>query len=547
MVKNGTRLRLVAQACGGLRQKPMRNRMRTRVVQIFLLIAVIAIAPGALNAQQQRDLSSLDQSLQSVMSDWNIPGAAVTVVDGHTVTYMKAFGVRDIHTRQPVTPDTLFDIGSCTKAFTSAVIASLVDEGKMQWDGRVDTYLPYFHLNDPEADEHVTIRDLLTHRTGLPGADLVWYGSTLSRDELIRRIAHIPSNTGFRARFEYQNLMFLTAGQAAGAAAGTTWDDLVHARIFGPLGMSRSATTAAEAHKSDDVATPHEHNPDGSIKTIPWFNLDNIAPAGSIASSARDMAKWLEFQINDGLYQGKHLISEKNMQEMHEPQMVVPRNGEIGTVFFPDSMQLSYGLGWFVQDYRGHQLILHPGDIDGFATEVVLMPEIHTGLFLVINTTSLGRQVMVYDIVDKLLNLPDAGWGARFHRLEANEKAQQEKAVQAWESKRIPGTHPSHELPAYAGDFENPAYGDANVAFENGKLVLHFHSIASNLDHFQYDTFVTGSTADRKSRVTFFVNGQGQVDKVMFDGVTFTRSAPAAKNQTATSQQSQAPQTLSAR
>jgi hypothetical protein len=258
------------------------------------------------------------------------------------------------------------------------------------------------------------------------------------------------------------------------------------------------------------------------------------------------MTKWIELQLDDGTYQGKRVISEKSIHEMHEPQMVVPIDGEIGTVFFPDSMQLSYGLGWFVQDYRGHQLILHPGDIDGFAAETVLIPEIHAGFFLAINRTSLGRQVMVYDITDKLLNLPDAGWSAHFHKLEFDEKAQEQKALQSWESKRIPDTHPSHELSAYAGDFENPAYGNATVAFENGKLVLHFHSIASGLDHFQYDTFVT-ATAERKSRVTFFVNGQGQVDRLVLDGITFTRSAPTAKHQTATSQQSQDSYTVGAR
>lgn len=505
-----------------------------KALHLLLFLALITAA-AAMQAQQARDLSSFDQSLNSVISEWKIPGAAVSIVDDNSVIYVKGFGVRDIQTRQPVTPDTLFDIGSSTKAFTSAVIASLVDDGKMQWDGRVDTYLPYFHLSDPEADEHVTIRDLLTHRTGVPGADLVWYGSTLGREELIRRVAYIPSTTGFRARFQYQNLMFLTAGEAAGKAAGSTWDNLVHTRIFAPLGMNSSATSAAEAHKGNDVATPHEQNPDGSIKTIAWFNLDNLAPAGSIASSARDMSKWIEFQLHDGTYQGKRLISEKNMREMHEPQMVVPRSGEIGTVFFPDSMQLAYGLGWFVQDYRGHQLILHPGDIDGFAAEVVLIPEIHTGYFVAINTTSLGRQVMVYDIADKLLNLPDAAWSAHFHKLEADSKAEEEKATQAWESKRIPGTHPSHELPAYAGKFENPAYGNAEITFENGKLALHFHSLASDLEHFQYDTFVTSRRPESKSRVTFFVNGQGEVDKFVFDGITFNRSAPAAKSSTAAS------------
>jgi CubicO group peptidase (beta-lactamase class C family) len=498
-----------------------------------LLLAVISASTAY--AQHNPDLSSLDQTINSVMSDWRIPGATVSIVNGNSVVYMKGFGVRDIRTKQPVTADTLFDIGSATKAFTAAVIATEVDDGKMQWDGRVNTYLPSFHLSDPEADEHVTIRDLLCHRTGLPGADMVWYGTTLSRDELIHRVAYVPSRAGFRSRFQYQNLMFLAAGEAAGHVAVSTWDDLVHTRIFAPLGMSRSVTTVAEAQKSDDVATPHEHNPDGSVKAVAWYDLDNVAPAGAISSSARDMAKWLEFQLGDGTYQGKRLISEKNLREMHEPQMVVPRAGEIGTVFFPDSMQLSYGLGWFVQDYRGHQLVLHPGDIDGFAAESVLIPELHTGFFVAINTTSLGRQVIVYDIADKLLNLPDADWNGHFHKLEAEEKAE-EKASQAWDSQRVPGTHPSHELAAYAGNFDNPAYGQAEITFENGNLMLHFHSRPSELEHFQYDTFVTNRNPEAKTRVTFFVDGKGEVDKLVMDGITFSRSVEAKASTAVASQ-----------
>jgi len=490
------------------------------------LLIILVTASAAIHAQNRPNLSSLDQQIQAVMKDWNIPGAAISVVDGNSVIYLKGFGVRNVDTKQPVTTDSLFDIGSCTKAFTTAVIASLVDEGKIEWDGRVDNYLAAFHLSDPEADEHVTIRDLLTHRTGLPGADMVWYGSSLSREELIRRTAYIAPTYGFRARFQYQNLMFLAAGQAAADAAGSTWEDLVHRRIFVPLGMTRSATTVAEAQKSADVATPHRQSSDGSVKTISWYNLDNIAPAGAISSSANDMSKWIEFQLGDGTYQGKRLISEKNMREMHQPQMVVPRTGEIGTVFFPESVQLSYGLGWFVQDYRGHQLVLHPGDIDGFAAETVLIPELHEGYFVAINTSSGGRQVIVYDIADKLLNLPDGNWSAHFHKLEADLKAR-EKSGQAWESQRVPNTHPSHELDAYAGQFENPAYGRAEITLEDGKLVLHFHSRASGLEHFQYDTFVTNRSPEAKTRLTFVVNGSGEVEKFVMDGVTFARGATA--------------------
>jgi hypothetical protein len=218
------------------------------------------------------------------------------------------------------------------------------------------------------------------------------------------------------------------------------------------------------------------------------------------------------------------------MQEMHEPQMVIPTIGGIGSEFFPGSTQLSYGLGWFVQDYRGHQLILHPGDIDGFAALVVLIPEIHTGYFLVTNSTSLGRQVLGYQVADKLLNLPEGGWSAHFHKMEADRKAAQ-KSSHAWESKRTPGTHPSRELSAYAGQFENPAYDNAEITLENGKLVLHFHSVASDLEHFQYDTFVTNMNSGGKTRLTFSLNEQGEVDKFVVLGISFQRKAPSQQGQ----------------
>ena len=494
----------------------------------LILVGMLSAAPQAVTAQDTADLSSLDKTIQSAINDWKVPGAAISIVRGQSVVYMKGFGVRDDNAGQAVTPETAFQIGSCTKAFTSAVIATLVDEGKMQWDEKVRVYLPFFHLYAPEADEYATIRDLLTHRTGLPGSDMVWYGSTASRDELIRRVAHIAPRTPFRTQFEYQNLMILTAGQAAAHAANTSWDDLVRERFFKPLGMTGSSTITAEGPKMANHATPHEQNPDGTIKAVPWRDIDNVGPAGSIVSNAQDMAKWVSLQLNGGMYQGTRLISEKNVQEMHDPQMIVPRRGGIATVFFPDSTQLSYGLAWFVQDYRGHQLILHPGDIDGFAALVVLIPEIHTGYFLAINSSSLCRQVLGYQVADKLLNLPDANWSARFHKLEAESKVQQQ-AAKAWETKRIPGTHPSHELSAYVGQYENPAYDNAEITLENGKLVLHFHSVGSDLEHFQYDTFITNMNSSGKTRLTFFVNERGEVDKLNLLGISFQRKLPEAR------------------
>jgi CubicO group peptidase (beta-lactamase class C family) len=490
--------------------------------RVAVLLTLVSGSVTVCFAQQSADWPALEQYVNASMKDWKVPGASVAIVKDGSVVYMKGFGVRDVRTNQPVTPDTLFDIGSCTKAFTSAAVAMLVDDGKMQWDGKVSEYIPFFHLYDPEADEHVTMRDLLTHRTGVPGNDLMWsIRPDVPREELVRSLALAKPNAGFRETFQYQNVMYVAAGYAVGLVAHTTWDDFVKARIFQPLGMTESDTSSIDAQKSPDFAAPHRQNPDGTVSAIQWRNIDSVGPAGSINSSGRDMSKWLILQLNGGEYEGKRLISEKNVREMHIPQMVIPPDGEIPTVFFPDSTQLSYGLGWFVQDYHGHQLIIHAGDIDGFATMVVLIPEIHTGYFVVINSSSVYRQVLSNHIADQLLQLPDAGWSERFKKMEAG-MTRGGRGGQSWESKATPGTHPSRDLSAYAGKYHNATYGDSEVVLQDGKLKLHFYSIDTDLDHYQYDTFV--AMFGGKTRLTFSLDQDGNVAEFTVRGIQFTRT-----------------------
>lgn len=500
--------------------------MKKRLNSLKVIITFAVLLPGASLCvpQEKQDWSSLDQYIQSSMHDWKVPGAAVAIVHDQSPIYMKAFGVRDIHSNQPVTPDTLFDIGSCTKAFTAAAIAILVDEGKMQWNGRVDAYIPFFHLSDPLADENVTIRDLLTHRTGVPEYGLFLLGNLpFDRQEMIRQLVYVKPNAGFRTLFQYNNSMYVTAGYAVEQAAGATWEEFVRRRIFEPLKMNASNTNVITAQSMPDHATPHWKKPDGRVESLPWQNIDVFGPAGSINSNIRDMAKWIAFQLNGGVFEGSRLISENNIREMHTPQMIVPSEDEIPKLFFPDSMQLSYGLGWFVQDYHGHQLILHAGDIGGFATMVVLIPELRTGYIVLINLRSSYRQVLTYMIADDLLHLPKIDWSSRLKKLEADFEVKAEKNVDSWESRLNPNTHPSHDLAAYTGTYSNPAGGDARVSLENGKLTLHFHGLDLEMDHFQYDTFVL--VLGGKTRLTFATDADGNVNSFMFYDVEFNRLA----------------------
>lgn len=498
--------------------------MQRNLAKAVLILLLSLATVGTAKAQATNDWSSLDNYVESAMKQWKVPGMAVGIVQGDKAVYLKGYGVRDINSGQPVTPDTLFDIGSCTKAFTAASVAILVDDGKMQWDDRVRDFVPFFHLYDPLADEYVTMRDLLTHRTGMQGTDLLWYGSPFSLEEIIKRVRYIKPDAGFRAKFQYQNVMYATAGFAVGEATGGTWQDFVRRRIFEPLEMPGADFSSTDAQKAADHATPHIQNDDGSVVTMPWRNIDDVAPAGSINAGVRDMTKWIAMQLDDGMSGGKQIISKKNMEAMHTPQIVVPSGGEF-QLFFPPALQLSYGMGWFIQDYRGHQVLLHPGDIDGFASLVVLIPEVHTGFVILSNLDhNPAREGLGYHLIDQFLQLPEEDWIGHFAKIGEEFEAAGKKADEAWEGKQRANTHPSRELAAYAGTYRNDAYGDAVVSVEGDHLAFQYHSFQSAMAHYQYDTFVI-DLGDRsgKERVTFNLDEDGNVAELTTLGAAFKR------------------------
>jgi CubicO group peptidase (beta-lactamase class C family) len=496
----------------------MKNRLIRSIVVMTCLLGLATAAQAQSDARWQ----ALDSYIQTAMHDGKVPGLAVGIVQNGNAVYVKGFGVRDITTGQPVTPDTLFDIGSCTKAFTAAAVGILVDEGKMRWDNRVDEYIPFFHLYDPLADENVTMRDLLTHRTGMGGTDLLWYGGSFSAEEIIRRVRYIPPEFGFRARFEYQNVMYATAGYAVGQASGGTWQDFVRAHIFGPVGMSGADFSATDAQNAADHATPHDLK-DGKVVTIPWRNIDNVAPAGSINAGVKDMTKWIAMQLNDGMANGQQIVSAKSLREMHTPQIVVPQGGEFD-LFFPKSLQMSYGMGWFIQDYEGHQIWLHPGDIDGFASLVVLIPEVKTGFVILTNLDHTAlRAGLGWHLVDEFLNLPQQDWVAHFQEVADHFTAMEKRAEAEEANPKHPDTHPSRELTAYAGTYRSKAYGDVVVTFEGDQLQVKFNSFSGTLKHFQYDTFVGDLGEFGHPRVMFSLDESGDVSKVTMDGIEFDR------------------------
>lgn len=471
----------------------------------LLLVLVLASVGSA----QTATFDGFDSFAQQVLKDFNGAGFAIAVVKDGKVTYAKGFGVRDLKSNLPVTTKTLFAIGSSTKSFTVTSLGVLVDQGKIDWDKPVRQYMPDFQLMDEFATERMTPRDLVTHRSGLPRHDRMWLNTPFTRQDIFERLRYLEPNKDFRTTFQYQNLMFLTAGMLAAHVSGMPWEDHVRKVIFEPLGMSSTNFSVADMEKSADHSQPYTVVKE-QIREMPFRNIDTIGPAGSINSNVEDMAKYVILHMQHG----KGIISLKNSREMQSPQMSIagpaPENKELGPQ--------SYGMGFFLTSYRGHYLVHHGGNIDGFSALVTFMPQDNIGMIILSNQN--GSQiptVVSYDVYDRLLGLDQIDWTKRFKSQQERGRAGVEEAKKKGYTTEVMGTHPSHPLADYAGDYESPAYGVANVAFENGVLNFSYHTGGGPLNHYHYDEF---EVAEReleslsKLKVSFHTNGLGDVDSL---------------------------------
>ncbi len=486
---------------------------------VVLLAVVTELSAGTI------DVRSLDRVVEQSMKAWGVPGCSVAIVQNDQVVFIKGYGVKELGKPDRVTPDTIFAIGSTSKAFTTAGMAMLVDEGKMSWDDPVRKHVEFFRLMDPMANELVTMRDLVSHRTGLSRNDLLWYNSPLSREEIIRRVAFVKPTAPFRFLYQYQNIMFATAGYAAGKAAGTSWEEYTQKRIFDPLGMKSTSMTTINMEKTPDHASPHSKNKQKAVQLTQWRNLDNIAPAGAINSTATDMAQWLRLQVGDGAIGARRLISAKNLRETHTPQMVI-RPEEWGRSYNPETNQMAYGLAWTLQDYRGMHIVSHGGAIDGFRATVTLVPKERLGIVVLAN---LGEdnmpEALRWMILDQVMGLPARDWNEMLIDRGRKQEETQETAEKLIEEKRQKFSKPSKPLDQYTGTYEEPAYGRAIVMLDEGKLRFTWSNYRGSLDHYHYDTFrVKAPRLDGLAR--FELNANGDVTSLEMLGVEFKKVTP---------------------
>ncbi|HYR30108.1 MAG TPA: serine hydrolase [Thermoanaerobaculia bacterium] len=447
--------------------------------------STFALTRGA-KVETAAKLAGIDDTINAALKSWQVPGLAVAVIADGKLAWSKGFGHRDVEKNLPMTADTLLPIGSITKSFTTLLMGMLVDEGKLEWDKPVRGYVPEFRAADELLTARLTPRDLVTHRTGLPRHDLVWYNNKdLTRTQIVERLSHLGASEDLRTRYQYNNLMFLAGGFLVEEITGKPWEDVTRERVFGPLGMARSTFSDAEAEKDADHARGYREE-DDKLLLMPFREVGNMGPVGSISSSANEMAKYALLHLNRGKAEGKQLVQPGTIREMHTPQMAVgalPDQPELGPA--------SYGLGWMIDTYRGKLRVAHGGNIDGFSALLTMFPNDNVAVVTLSNANGTAIPGLVRNhIVDKLLDLPSKDWlgeayGRRQLSRQANKAAEEKKT-----STRKSGTRPSHPIADYAGEYEHPGYGIVRIEKLTGdKLQATYNRNLTPLEHWHYDVF----------------------------------------------------------
>ena len=362
--------------------KPL-SRLLALVLSLTLFLPLTLVAqqaptskPAASAADYSAPLAAIEKALDDKRKEFGIPGLSLAIVKDDKVIYLKGLGVKDFEKNLPVTPDTRFAIGSSSKAFTAMLAVMSADEGKLSLDDSPKKFLPYFTLRDEEAAAKVTLRDLLSHRSGLNRTDLAMVTGMLNREELIKVAGMAKPTAKIGEKFQYQNIMYAAAGEAVAKAQNSTWDDLIATRIFKPLGMKNSDTTADAMQKARDYSFGYDYNPSTKVtRRLPQRSIVAAAPAGAINSSARDMAQWVRLMLGNGVFDGRRLVSEKGFDELLRKQINIAGN-------------VNYGLGWFLREWNGHKVAEHGGNIDGFNAQVAFMPDQKLGFVLLTNVTA---------------------------------------------------------------------------------------------------------------------------------------------------------------
>ncbi|MBB6613134.1 serine hydrolase [Pontibacter sp. Tf4] len=492
----------------------------------YTLLGLLLQPVLAQKANTAATLSKLDAYYQKALKEWNVPGMAIAIVKDDSVIFAKGYGVLNANTGGQVDANTVFGIASNSKAYTSAALATLVDAGKIKWTDKVNQYIPYLKLYNPYVTENLTIEDLLCHRAGFKtfSGDLLWYNTTYSREDIIRRMQYLEPAYGFRDGYGYSNLMFITAGEVIENVTGKTWENYIKETFFQPLGMNRSYTSVNDLKGVQNVASPHGSDKDDKPFATTFNAWDNWNPAAGIFTSVNQQAQWMRLQLNRGTYKGKQIFSEdasRHMWQAHNPFPVSKAAEE----YMPSTHFNAAGLGWFVSDYEGRKLVYHGGGHEGMNSRTVLAPEENLGIVILTNSMSSIMTPLANYTLDQFFGLQNSrDWSQQMLDGMAKAKKAQAEAEAKKPKEKKRKSKPTMDLNAYTGTYRSQLYGDAIVTLKNGKLDLQLApapALGGTLNHWQHDIFDLDWKTDyallTPTRARFLVGEDGTISQLRLD------------------------------
>ncbi|MGQ9472138.1 MAG: serine hydrolase [Candidatus Aminicenantales bacterium] len=512
--------------------KIMASKLNGQLVFILALIVFVLLQPGVVaGVQKQKSFSKpnlppeIDALVARVMKTFEVPGLSLAIVKDGQAILARGYGLKKLGDPAPVDARTLFGIASNSKVFTAVALGMLVDEGKIRWDDPVVKHLPDFQMYDPYVTREIQVRDLLSHRCGLglgAGDLMLWPASDLNRKEILRRVRYIKPNSSFRTTYAYNNIMFVVAGELLEKVTGMRWEDFVREKIQKKVGMNYSNTSCALVAKEENVAWPHVPLADQIVPVKTLYLTENVNPAGGINSCAEDMAKWMLVLLNNGkLADGSQLVSEKVMSTITSITTSIPVS-KPAPELAPAAMNFNgYGLGIRIRDYRHYQVWTHTGGLEGYVSQVWLMPEIGLGVTVLTNQESTAAfSALTNQIVDYYLQAPKFDWVEAYRKFNERNRQRSREEIEKIYSARKKDTRPSLSLQAYAGLYRDDWYGEVEIKNENGELTIQFkHSpeLYGKLEHWHHDTFVA-RWFERELRadafVTFHLNHEGAISEV---------------------------------
>ena len=504
----------------------------------ILIVALTLISTLAFSQTDKR-LKGIEKQFNSVLESTKAAGFAVAIVEGDKIIYAKGFGYSDYENKVPADANTLFAIGSSTKAFTSALLGLLRDDDKLSFDDSPRKYIPELEFYNDEMNNQIIIKDLMRHSTGLPRHDASWYYfPSHNKDTLVARMKHHEPFTGVRQQWYYNNFGFLAQGVITERITGKSWEEKIEEEFFKPLGMDRSKTTIAGMKSSTNAAFGYKLDADRNIEKTDYYDIAGMSPAGSINSSVNDMSKWLITWINDGKYKDEQIIPESYVDEAMSSQMVVAAG--LPSKELPDAQFANYGYGWFLHSYKGHYMVEHGGNIDGFSASVGFYPSDSLGIVVLANQNGSAVPRLIRNIAaDHMLKVKKTEW-AKKHKEDLEKALKTQKEVEEdSELSNVKNTRPSHIKLDYTGSYEHEGYGKFDIIVENDSLYTEFNGDRLYLHHFHYDTFELIDVVDTKIdtaaigkslKATFTTNVTGDIDyftakiEPLVDAIDFKRT-----------------------